>query len=418
MRVDDASLMDPEIQQSPYDYYRALREQAPVYRMPDTGAYIVSRYRDVQYVLKHPDIWANDLLGKAGVSMFQHEEAQAVLEAKGWARDTKLQADPPEHQYYRDLVSSSFTANRVKALEPFVRNAVEELADAMAEDEECDFIERFAAWLPIRVVTQLLGLPPSDAPQIRFWSDAWVEPLTSGISKEREIEVAELGVELQQYLAGWLAKKTAEPGKDVLSDLATAHFPDGTPVPMGEKIGIAEHLIVGGHETAGSGIALGLMLMIQHPEVEAELRNHPELLRNFVEETLRLESPSQGFFRFAVEDAEVGGVLIPQGSMVQVRFAAANRDPEQFPEPDKLDLHRPNAGSHLAFSRGEHHCIGAPLARLELHTSFRTLLDRFEDFSFDPGESLEMVPGLALRRLDTLRIRYRLRARSRGMDEM
>lgn len=407
MRIEDHSLMDPEIQANPYAYYHALHEQAPVYLMPDTGAYLVSRYRDVQHVLRHPEIWSNDLLGKAGFSMFQHEEARQVLEADGWPRDTRLQTDPPEHRDYRALVAGSFSAGRVKALEPFVQEITRELVDDMAQDRECEFVTRFAAWLPIRVITRLLGLPAEDAAQIKHWSDAWVEPLSSAISKEREIEVARLGVELQHYLAGWMERKRERPAEDVLTDLANARFPAGSPLPMAEKMGLAEHLIVGGHETATSALASGVLLLIQHSEIAKALRDDPERIRNFVEEALRLESPSQGFFRYALADAEVAGVLIPKGSMVQVRFAAANRDAEVFPNPDQIDLDRPNAGAHMAFSQGEHHCIGAPLARLELQTAFQALLERFEHLELASDSPLEYLPGLALRTLRALPIRYR-----------
>ncbi len=408
MRVEDHSLMDPAIQESPFDYYRALREQAPVYYMPDAGAYLVSRYRDVQFVIRHPEIWSNDLLGKAGFSMFQHEEAKRILEQKGWPRDTRLQSDPPVHRDYRALVAGAFTAGRVKALEPLLIEIAEDLTDEMARHTECDFIRSFAAWLPIRVITHLLGLPREDAARIKLWSDAWVEPLTAGISREREIEVAELGVELQQYLFGWMEEKREHPERDVLSDLARATFPDGRPLPIAESMGIAEHVIVGGHETVTSALASGLMLLIQHPEVEAELRREPHRIPDFVEESLRLEAPSQGFFRYAIKDAEVAGVLIPKHSMVHVRFAAANRDPQQFPDPDRLDLHRANLGSHMSFSQGEHHCIAAPLARLELQTALRVLLERFDHFAFVPDACLEHLPGLALRTLKSLRIRYAL----------
>ncbi len=409
MRVVDHSLLDPEIQASPYEYYHALHDQAPVYYMPDAEAYLVSRYRDVQYVVSHPEIWSNDLLGKAGFSMFQHEEAQRVLEEGGWPRDTKLQTDPPIHREYRALVSEAFTAGRVRKLEPFVTGVTHELLDRMGELRECEFITTFAAWLPIRVITRVLGLPASDAERIKFWSDAWVEPLSGAISREREIEVARLGVELQQYLAGWMERKREAPEEDVLSELARAAFSDGRPLPVAEKIGLAEHLIVGGHETATSALASGVMLLVEHPEIEATLRAEPHRMKNFVEEVLRLESPSQGFFRYAVADGAVAGVEIPKGSMVHVRFAAANRDPDQFPNPDVIDLQRKNAGSHMAFSQGEHHCVGAPLARLELQTAFTALLERFDSFEFPPGTRLRHLPGLALRTLEALPIRYRRR---------
>ncbi len=406
MRAVDHSLLEPEIQQSPFAYYRACREQAPVHFSAPLNAWIVTRYRDVQYVISHPEIWANDLLVKAGFSMFQHAEARQILETNGWPRDTRLQSDPPIHRDYRSLVASAFTAGRVRSLSPFIDSLATDLAGEMAQSAECDFIERFAARLPIGVITRLLGLPAEDAPRIKHWSDAWVEPLSGVIALEREIEVAKLGVELQQYLADWMERKRAEPGEDVLTTLATACFPDGRSLPMAEKMGIAEHLIVGGHETATSALASGLWLLIEHPEVERALRRDRGLMRNFVEEVLRLESPSQGFFRYAEADGEVAGVQIPRGAMVHIRFAAANRDPEQFPDPDVLDLHRKNAGAHMAFSQGEHHCVGAPLARLELATAFGVLLDRFERFELAPDAKIRHLPGIALRTMAALPIRF------------
>jgi cytochrome P450 len=405
MRAVEHSLLEPEIQESPWAYYRACHEQAPVHFSAPLGAWIVTRYRDVQHVLEHPEIWANDLLVKAGFSMFQHAEARQILEANGWPRDTRLQSDPPIHRDYRALVASAFTAGRVRSLAPFIAALAADLADELARTPECDFIERFAARLPIGVITRLLGLPAEDATKIKHWSDAWVEPLSGVISLEREIEVARLGVELQQYLAEWMERKRREPGEDVLTTLATACFPDGRPLPMAEKMGIAEHLIVGGHETVTSALASGLWLLIEHPEIERALRQDRSLLRGFVEETLRLESPSQGFFRYAEQAGSVSGVEIPRGAMVHVRFAAANRDPEQFPDPDVLDLRRKNAGSHMAFSQGEHHCVGAPLARLELTTALGVLLDRFEGFELVPGTKLRHLPGIALRTLAALPVR-------------
>lgn len=406
MRVEDHSLMDPAIQEDPFAYYQALHARAPVHWMPDAEAWLVSRYRDVRHVIRHPEIWSNDLLGKAGFSMFQHAEARDLLAAEGWPRDTRLQSDPPEHRDYRALVADAFTAGRVRALEPFVRDATAEGLDEMARSDRCDFTASFAAWLPIRVITRLLGLPAEDAPRIKAWSDVWVEPLTGLLSREREVEVAREGVALQRYLADWMERKRAEPGEDVLSALADARFPDGRPLPMAEKMGIAEHVIVGGHETATSALASGVMLLIRHPEVADAIRADPSRVRAFVEEVLRLESPSQGFFRYAVAEGEVAGTTIPKGSMVHVRFGAANRDATVFPDPDRLDLDRPNAASHMAFGQGEHHCLGAPLARLELQTAFTMLLERFETFALEPGASLRHLPGLALRTLEALPIRY------------
>jgi cytochrome P450 len=405
VRVDEKSLLDPEVQEDPYEYYRALREQAPVYRMPDGGAYVLSRYRDVQWAMSHPELYSIDLLGKAGFSMFQHAEAREVLERHGIPRNTKLSTDPPEHKGYRGIVNASFTAGRVNASTPFVRGVIDELVDGLAGGGVRDFLREFASPLPVRVIANRLGLPPEDVPRIKVWSDAWVEPLGYACTREREVEIAWLGVELQRYLAEKFAEKRRSPGEDILSDLVQGRLPGGQPLSEAEAMGLAEHMLVGGHETITSALTAGLLLWIDHPEVLRELRADPSLVRNFVEEALRLESPSQGFFRYALRDSELHGVKIPAGSMVHLRFAAANRDPDQFPDPDRLDLRRPNPGAHLAFGQGEHHCLGAPLARLELNQAFRALLERFAGFRLAPGRPRPRhVPGLSLRSLAELQV--------------
>jgi len=405
VRVDEKSLLDPEVQEDPTEYHRALREQAPVYRMPDTGAYVISRYRDVVWAMSHPELYSIDLLGKANFSMFRHTEAAELLAREGYPRNTRLSTDPPEHKGYRGIVNKSFTAGRVNASAPFVQGVVDELLGALARRGACEFLRDFASPLPVRVIANRLGLPPEDVPRLKRWSDAWVEPLGYACSKEREIEIAWLGVELQRYLASKFEEKRRLPGQDILTDLVEGRLPDGRPLSEAEAMGLAEHITVGGHETITSALAAGLLLLIQHPEIARELREDPSLVRNFVEEALRLESPSQGFFRYALEDSELHGVAIPKGSMLHLRFAAANRDPEQFPDPDRLDLRRPNPGAHLAFGQGAHHCLGAPLARLELNLAFRTLLERFENPRLAPGHAPPRhVPGLSLRSLRELHV--------------
>ena len=404
MHPGDHSLLDPAIQAEPYAYYRALQEQAPVYRMPDSGAYLVTRYADVQHVIAHPEIWSIDLLGKGGFSMFQHAEARELLEREGLGRNTKLSTDPPEHKGYRAIVNASFTASRVRASAPFVRAIAEELVERALAQRRVEWIGAVCAPLPIRVICDRLGLPPEDVPRIKAWSDAWVEPLGYGLPLARELEVARLGLELQAYLSAKLEEKRRAPREDILSDLVQGRLPDGSPLPERDRMGIAEHILVGGHETVSSALAMGTLLLIRHPEVLAELRAAPELVKTFVEEALRLESPSQGFFRVALGDSELRGVAIPKGSMVHLRFAAANRDPEVFPDPDRLDLHRTNAGAHMAFSQGEHHCLGAPLARLELQTAFRALLERAGELRLDTDQPLEYLPGLSLRSLRALHV--------------
>ncbi len=410
MIVQDHSLMDPAIQENPFAYYDALLEQAPVYFMPEIAAYVVSKYKDIQYVVAHPEIWSIDMRSLAQAQLIGRPSARAILEAEGFPRDTKLTTDPPAHTYYRAALREAFTPGRVRAQTDFIQATVDSLIARMAERGECEFMHDFAWELPIAVITKLLGVPFEDAAQIKHWSDVWVEPLTYGLSEEREIYVAREEVALQRYLLGHLDAKREKPGGDVLTDMLNARMAQGQKMPVAEMIGLAEHLIVGGHETATSALGAGIAILAQNAEIAATLRAEPDLIETFVEEVLRLESPSQGFFRLAVQDAELRGVAIPKGSMVHLRFAAANRDPEQFANPAQLDVHRANAKTHLAFSQGVHHCIGSPYAKLELNTAFRALIQAFDEIRLTPGhETLRHLPGLSLRTLAELHISYRPR---------
>ncbi len=411
MKVHEHSLMDPEIQESPFAYYDALLEQAPVYFMPEIGAYVISKYKDIQYVVAHPEIWSIDMRGLPAAQLIKTTAAQEILIAEGFPRDTKFTTDPPAHTNYRVAVRNAFSPARVKAQAAFVQATVDELIEDMRGKTECEFLRQFCWSLPMRVITNLLGVPYADADKIKHWSDVWVEPLTYGLSEEREIVVAKEEVALQQYLLKHLDEKRRNPGEDVLTDMLNARTRDGEPLPLSEIVGLSEHLIVGGHETATSALAAGMAILAQDPAIAAELRTDPSLVENFVEEVLRTESPSQGFFRIAVRDHEIRGVMIPKGAMVHIRFAAANRDPEQFENPATFDLRRTNAKTHLAFSQGVHHCIGSPYARLELNTAFRSLLAAFDDIRLTSGHTtLSHVPGLSLRTLKALHISYRTRS--------
>lgn len=411
MKIDQTSFMDPATQEDPFAYYDALLEQAPVYFMPEIGAYVVSKYDDIRHVVAHPEIWSIDMSALAQAQLIKTPAARKLLEDEGFPRDTRLTTDPPVHTQYRMAVHKAFTPARVKQQAAFIQAAVDDLTREMAASEQCEFMRQFAWRLPIFVITRLLGVPYEDAERIKHWSDVWVEPLTYGLSDERELYVAREEIALQKYLVAHMEQKKTNPGDDILTELANARMADGSEMPLAQKIGLAEHLIVGGHETATSALGSGMMRLAQHPEIAAELRASPSLIETFTEEVLRLESPSQGFFRIAVADADLRGVRIPKGAMVHLRFAAANRDPDQFPDPARLDLHRKNAQTHLGFSQGPHFCLGSPYARLELNTAFRTLVQAFDGIRLVPGAPAPThLPGLSLRTLKALHIAYRRRA--------
>ena len=252
-------------------------------------------------------------------------------------------------------------------------------------------------------MTVLLGLPLEDHKKLKHWTDLWVLPFSHALTPEQEMHVAEEGVKLQRYILDALERKRQEPADDLLTVLVQARRPDGSPLTVEEMVGFAEQAVVGANETTQNGLAMAMKELIENPDVEERLHAEPTKIRTFVEECLRLQSPTAGMYRGTTCDVELHGVTIPKDSIVHLRFAAGNRDERHFENPDKLDLDRRNAASHLAFSQAIHHCLGAPLARLEINLAFEILLERRKNFRFVPMESaFEYVPGLALRQLKYL----------------
>lgn len=411
MKPDDVDLFDPAVQADPYEAYRVLREQAPVWRMPRTGWYVVTRYAELQEVVRKPDVYSMRV-GEVLRSPYQSDrEVHRIFKNQGWVNPGSLSTDPPLHAKYRSIVDLGFTAKRVRTIRKDIEKLIHALLDNWIEDGEVDFIEHFCTPLPMMVITDRLGLPQEDLPQLKTWSEAWVLPFAMNLDADERSRVARMNVELQHYFVDKFDEKRKHPAEDILSDLVHARFGGERALETAELLSIAEQVLVGGNETTTNAIASGMKLLIDNPDEERLLREDPSLLATFVEEVLRLESPTQGLFRVSVKDSVLGGVEIPERSLVHLRFAAANRDPDHFEDPDRLDVRRVNARTQLAFSQGPHVCLGAPLARQEMLLAFRILLDRLADIRFAEGQDeFRYVPGFTLRALENLRIAFRPRA--------
>ena len=415
LRLQDVDLFAPAQQQDPYPAYRVLRDEAPVWQMPGTGWFVVTRHADVAEVVRKPETYSMRVGEKLANPYQRDREVHRIFKQDGWPNPGSLSTDPPVHAKYRSIVDVSFTAKRVRAMAPTIEKLCHELVDRFVGrgGSSVEIIREFTYPLPMTVIAERLGLPLGDLPRLKAWSEAWVEPFAMNLSPERRIEVARSNVELQHYLVGKFEEKRRAPGDDVLSDLVQARF-EGEhgerPLETPELLSIAEQVLVGGNETTTNSIAWGLKLLLENEEAYALVRSDPSLLPALVEETLRLESPTQGLFRVTVQDATLSGVAIPEGSLVHLRFGAANRDERQFPDPDRLDLRRANARTHLAFSQGPHVCLGAPLARQEMEIAFRVLLERLEEIRLAPGKNdFACIPGFTLRALKELHLEFRVR---------
>lgn len=396
------SLMDPEIQQCPFDYYDTLREEAPVYKMPDTGFYIVTSYDLLMKVMKNSKVFSNEV-GEGGSGRragLYCEEAERIVNEEGYGRmlPTIVSADPPKHDIYRSLVNDAFRAGRIRQMEAYIADVVENLVEQFADKGACEAVSEFAVPVPMYVIADQLGVPRGEFKKFKEWSDAWVIGLGLPVPDEELIAAAKLVVEMQHYMIDRMNERRAEAQDDMLSDLVRAKYNGERPLEDREVLSMVEQILVAGNETTTNGIANGMLQLAKDKELQDKLRANPEDVPRFTEEILRYESPVQGLFRYVTEDVELDGVAIPKGSTVMIRYAAGNRDESKFERACEFDISRKNNGAHMAFGSGTHHCVGSQLARAEMNAAFGAMLRRFESFELaEPTETIRYHPSFALR---------------------
>jgi len=404
--------LDPETSGKPYEAYARLREEAPVYRDPRTGFYLITRYDDVRAVLLDTESYSSERWqtdAKTQVLGERQQRMRELYQTKGWLPAPSLAGyDDPRHREIREVFTKAFRAGRIKQLDPFVEQTARELVAELAPAGECELVHALAVPLPLIVIGQQMGVPKSDIWKIKAWTDAWIQRLGMMQSEDEERWSVEQEIEAQHYFQRIYERLRKQPDDTVLSDLINTPMGDR---PLNDNE-LHAHMMadtfVGGSETTTNAISGGVWLLCQFPEQYAKLNADPDkYLRTFIEEVVRLESPVQGLFRIAARDVELHGVKIPRGATVNVRYAAANRDPEHFENPDALDLERKNAATHLGFGTGVHHCLGAPLARRELHWAFAALLERVDDIRLAPGKNdFAIAPNYCLRALKQLHIAF------------
>jgi cytochrome P450 len=404
--------ISPEVLACPHAFNARLRREAPVYRCPHTGIVFVSDYETVRAVAKDHQTFSN----RFGQAMRSEGEVDPrILEAQkeGYPPvDTMLTQDPPLHRRYRGMVNQAFTARRVATLEPYIEGLCHELIDAFAGTGACEFVEAFAERVPMTVIADQLGVPLSDYDLFKTWSDAFVAQLSRMASPDEELAAVKRIVEFQKYFAAKLEERRQDPKDDIISDIVHARFEDQRPLDTPEMLSILQQLLVAGNETTTHCLAEGVLLLIENPEQHALLKADPSLVENFTEEVLRLASPTANMWRVTTRDTKLGELDVAPGTMVQIRFASANRDESVYPEPDRLDVTRANARTNLAFGHGVHMCIGASLARKELNVAFRVLLERLDDIKLDCSrDELHYAPNVLLRGVSRLPIRCRVHPR-------
>jgi cytochrome P450 len=372
----DLRRLSPEFFEDPYPTYRALREVDPVHPMPD-GSYFLTRYDDCLAVYRDTETWSSDKKldfrpNFADSLLYEHHTTSLVFN------------DPPYHTRVRKLLAPAFTPRALRELQARIEVLVDRLLAAAAERGEIDLIADFAAAIPIQLIGDMLGIPQGERAPLRGWSLAILGALEPVLSHEQfDTGVRAVG-EFKDYLNDIISRRVRSDASDpaeILSKLIGGTDLESS-TPTGDRLSKLElihnciFLLNAGHETTTNLIGNAVDLLIRHPDAMSDLRAHPEAIETAIEEFLRMESSNQLGNRRAVQDTALGGVAIAAGSYVHLGIGAANRDPAQFNDPDRLDIRRqPNR--HLAFGTGIHACAGMSLARMEAQVAIGRLLRRF-----------------------------------------
>jgi len=372
----DLRRLSPKFLDDPYPTYRALRQFDPIHRMPD-GSYFLSRYADCLAVYRDAATWSSDKKvdfrpNFSDSLLYEHHTTSLVFN------------DPPYHTRVRKLLAPAFTPRALRALQPRIEALVERLLDEAAARGEIDLIADFAAAIPVALIGDMLGIPAGERAPLRGWSLSILGALEPVLSAEKFAGGVTAVAEFKDYLNAIIARRLREDAHDpaeILSKLiAASEFARASAgeerLSRLELVHNCIFLLNAGHETTTNLIGNAVDLLIRHPDAMDELRAHPQALDSAVEEFLRMESSNQLGNRRATRATALGGVAMPAGSYVHIGIGAANRDPEEFSDPDRLDISRaPNR--HLAFGTGIHACAGMSLARMEAQVAIGRLLRRF-----------------------------------------
>ncbi len=402
-RPDDFDFLDPATVDDPYPFFAALREHAPVYPIPGTDIYLISKRHLIQEALdRHDDFSAN----LTGVLMSGADGEKQIFEIQslGGSGQAIANADEPFHAVHRKLVLPAVTPNSVASLESVLREWAVELIAPLEETAGGDWIRGVANPLPARATALVVGLPIEDADRLATWAMAGTEVLSGTATLDRLGAAAANAGGMHDYLVEHLglalAASEARPAPGMIGELARGVH-EGL-ISKTEGVAILMVLVGAGAESTSGLTGNAVRMLAERPDLQSELRSNPRLVPAYVEEVLRLESSFRGHYRHVKRVAKLDDVELPEGSRVLLLWGAANRDPDEFDQPDEVHLGRPNVREHLAFGRGIHFCIGARLARLEARVILEELLARTSSFSLDPERPPRYVNSIFVRRHEEL----------------
>ena len=385
--------LSPEVIENPYPYYAHLREQAPVYWIEPLQAWALSRYADVDFALRNPQIFPSS--GFTNQTMGDLNPTPEIP----WILDM----NPPDHTRLRKLANKGFLPRLIRALEPRVQEITQQLITSLRSQTEGDLVTTLSGPLPTTVIAEMLGVESTQLNQFKQWSDDVVLGTSRPTDEAVRARVRESGAALRGYFERLIERRRTDPGEDVITALVRAEEEHDT-LTAAEILGLAILLLLAGNETTTNLIGNAVRNLLSHPAALAKVRADRTLVPSLVEEVLRYESPVQLIPRQTAREVELEGGKIPAGATVFLLLGSANRDGRKFPEPDHFDVTR-NPQDHVAFGYGIHYCLGAPLARLEGRIALDALLFDCPPFTCTK-EPLPQIASVIVRGVQTLPLRF------------
>lgn len=396
-------LLDPQVLDDPYPFYRRLRDEAPVWGVPGTEVFTVSSFELVAEAAGRVEDFSSNMK----YLIYRDDAGLPGRLDFGDGGQALATADPPMHAVHRDAVFPELVAKRMQALEPDIVELAETLVDRALEAESVEFMTAIGNIVPITMISRLVGFRNSNLDEL--WTSAvnGTRLVGSTLALDDLLESASGMEGILLWIAGQLSVALDEPSEDLLGTVANAV--NDAALSEAEAIGILTTLLSAGGETTTSLLGNGVRMLAERPELQEHLRQNPEQIATFAEEALRIESPFRYMMRFVPRPTTLGGTAIPAGSTVLLLWGSANRDPDEFERPDEIDLERRIPRRHVAFGRGIHHCVGAPLARVEARNVLQVLLERTKTISLEPDQKPSWVSSLLVRRHERLPVKFEAR---------
>ncbi|MCR9106380.1 MAG: cytochrome P450 [Gammaproteobacteria bacterium] len=399
----DMPLFDTETLKCPYHFDSTLRQEAPVYRDPASGVYVVSTYALVREAHKNDAVFSNEFtLALGSQAQLDDDVLSAMKNTYNLGKGTLLTVDDPEHKMYRDTVREFFLKDNLERYRPWISDLAAEKVNALPFGKPFDFIEAFSRPYPLSVIMHVLGIPLDMIEQAFRWTVANVTVLSQVSDKAKLLQAHADVKEEYDWFVQALDERRANPRDDLLSHVAHLEV-EGRPMTIEEQLSHCTQFLVAGNETTTATLAEGVRQLCLNPEQAEAVRADRSLIPNLVEETLRLATPTSNMWRMTKQDYQLGGVDIPAGSMVLLKYFSSNHDEALFADPLAFDVTRSNAKRHIAFGFGTHVCIGQHLSRLEMILAWEQLFDNVGSMRLDTApDALEYMPNILLRGLENL----------------